>query len=628
MDFPWPKTLPYFERLAPGPDGQPTLIQVEQPQSRSDAFDLINTIHRLAQDGNFPEWRSLVRQYTATNYYVTNLFLSGGQRLDPFTGRIEADCDFLWSHAHIIQHEGEGKLNTSFRGSFKSHFTIYVGATCKIVVNPNRAMAICSHQKDAAAKHGIRVLLEWEHNPELKAAWPDVFFADPKRDPLCSLWNQEIGGNVRRTIPSIFPSLSWHAIEHVPAGARFSDFFFTDLETEDTVETDDQRNKLLRRFSSFKKTAGRNVSIYIEATPHHTNGLVANLQKSPTYGHIFHAAEDLDHPELAPDIAAMYDACDGKITNRETGEVKELPIAVRDIQLEGPPVFHHPLELAMMRLDALSVPSGLDDYRRQMLGDIVGSDKRLKTDWIRYYDSKPEQIAEGAYLYICVDPSKGIGDPTFARVEACRSDGTIAWVGGLCKKIAPSDFGKEIWLLGCMWEGIGLIKEFRFEEVAQSSWCAHFIAYCHARRHWPGNTGLENVKEIGGRAINWGGGGGQKRIREWLRLEPMYRNGKRLWPREGVMMVEDENGRRFDLMVHYRDREYAMFPMPMSDHGLDSDALLMAPDDPKRNVYQLEFPESDEEADLRELAAQRRINRANVAAPSGDVDGAWMHEGL
>lgn len=105
----------------------------------------------------------------------------------------------------------------------------------------------------------------------------------------------------------------------------------------------------------------------------------------------------------------------------------------------------------------------------------------------------------------------------------------------------------------------------------------------------------------------------------------MYRNGRRLFPREGVMWTEDENGRRFDLMAYYRDSEFAPFPMPMTDDGLDADALLMAPDDPKRNVYQLEFPESDDEAAMREQAAYRRVRRG-VHEPAGRDD--WMEEGL
>lgn len=633
MESIWPRYLTYRERLAPDAAGNPTPIEVEQPLTRDDAFDIVAKIDRLAQQGKFAEWQALYRQYLATNWYVTNLFLSGGQRLDPYTGRIEADCDFQWHHAHEIQHESEGKINTSFRGSFKSHWLIYVGSISQIFVSPDDVIAIAAHQKDAAAKHGIRVMLELEKNAELKAACPDVLFQDPKRDPDCPLWNQETGFTVRRNIPSVLPTMSWWAIEHVPTGARIKRFKFDDLETEDTVDTDTQREKLLKRFSSFKKTAGRGVSFAVNATAHHPNGLVAHLLKSPAYGHIFHAAEDLDCPDEAPDIAALYDECNGEITDRETGEVKKLPEAVRSITLEGPPVFHHPLELAMMRLDALDTPGGTDDYRRQMLGDTIGSDKRLKLEWVRWYDVRPEEMAEGAYIYIVVDPSKGIGDPCHARVEACRSDGSIAWVGGLCKRIPASDFGKEMWLLGCMWEHIGVIKEYRFEEVAQSTWCEHFKAYCEHRRHWPGNIGPGNVKEIGGRAVNWGGGGGQKRIREYLRLEPMYRSGKRLWPREGVMFVEDENGRRFDLMAHYRDNEYVPFPSPFSDHGLDADALLMAPDDPKRGVFQLEFPESDEEMWMRERAADRRARGSRAwgvqsGGSGNEGNDHWMNEGL
>lgn len=625
MESLWPTTVEYRERLTLDANGQPLVLQVEQPLTRDDAFDIVSKIHRLAREGNFAEWKSLVRMYTATSWYICNLFLSGGQRIDPFTGRIEADCDFLWHHYHEVQHEGEGKINTSFRGGHKSHILCYVGATSKVCVNPDRVMALSAHQKDAAAKHGIRTMLEWERNVELKAAWPDVFFQDPKKDPECPLWNQEIGCTVRRKLPAVLPTLSWHAIEHVPTGSRVSDFLFDDLETEDTVESEGQRDKLLRRFSSFKKTAGRATLFYINATAHAANGLVANLLKSPAYGHIFHAAEDLDRPDEAPDIAKLYDECGGKMINRETGEVKELPIALRDVRLEGPPIFHHPLELAMMRLDALDTPGGLDDYRRQMLGDLIGSEKRLKLEWIRRYQQKPEEVAEGAFIYICVDPSKGVGDPTHARVEACLPDGSIAWVGGLRKRIAPSDFGKEMWLLGCLWEGIGVIKEYRFEEVAQSSWSAHFIAFCEAKRHWPGGIGPANVKEIGGRAINWGGGAGQKRMREWLRLEPMYRNGKRLWPTDGVMWAEDENGRRFDLMKQYEQDEYKMFPTPLTDDGLDSDALLMAPEDAKRGVFALEFPETDEMANLREMAAWRRDRSRGGGV---DDDSSWMSEGL
>jgi hypothetical protein len=616
----FPRYVRYLERLTP----ELGYIEVEQPQSRDDAFDLLATINRLAIDDPV-SWKFTVRMHTATSWYMLGLFLSGAQRLDPFTGRPEMDCEFLWNFYHEMQYDGDGVLDKSARGHHKTHIRGYVGITSTVINDPNEIIAFIAHQKMSAAKHCNRTGKEWETNVELKAAWDDVFFADPKKDPDCSMWNQETGYTVKRSISAALPTLSWYAIEEVPVGARVSLFVFDDVETEATVESDHQREKILERFASFQELAGRVPRVWVNGTHFHPNGLIKHLESSGAFRVRCHAAEDLERQP--PDIAKMYDECGGKLPLRDENRIVDLPPAIRDIRLDGYPVFLHPLEVAWKRLRALATPGGLANYYRQNMGDaLAGQEKRFKEDWIRYYDCKPEQMAEGAFLYILVDPSKGIGDPTHARVEACRSDGTIAWVGGLRKKIAPSDFGKEMWQLGCLWEGFGTIKEYRFEEVAQSSWCAHFIAYCEARRHWPGNIGPGNVKEIGGRALNWGGGSGQKRVREWLRLEPMYRNGKRIWPREGVLWAEDETGRRFDLMVQYREEEFKPFPMPMTDDGLDSDALLMAPDDPKRGVYALEFPESDEEAQMRELAAYRRGRRG--AGREDGADGDWMNEGL
>lgn len=622
MGYTLQRSVPYLERLGLDADGQPTRIDVELPQSRADCFDLVATLDRLARTDP-SRWKLLYRQSTATSWYMLGLLLSGGQRIDPFTGRLEMDCDFLWHHFNELQFDGANKLDESFRGSFKSHIRGYVGVINKLIVKPNRAIAIVASEKFLAARHGVRTMLEIETNIELKVAWDDVFFMEPRKDPDCPLWNQESGYVVRRTIPAKEPSVSWHAIEHVPTGARFSDYLFEDLETEDTVETDSQRDKVLRRFSSFKKTAGRLPSVEINGTCHHPAGLIAHIKRSDMYQSISHPAEDVTQPP--PDIAKLYDDCDGVITDRETGQVTPLPPAVRDIRLAGRPVYHHPLELALMRLEAQMTPGGLADYHRQMLCDnLAGEDLRFNLDWIRYYDASPRDIADGAFLYIVVDGSKGIGDPTFARVEACRHDRTIAWVGGLRKKILPHDFGREIWILACQWEGVGIIREIRFEDVAQSTWDVHFMDYCDRVRHWPGGIGPANVKKIPARAEHWGGGPKQKLRRHWHRLQPLYHSGRRLFPREGVMLVDDENGRRFDLMKFYRDEELGPYPLVATDDGLDADSLLAAPEDVKRGIVALEFPESEEEREHRHRGARRRERQLE---PETRRD-SWMEMGL
>ena len=295
-----------------------------------------------------------------------------------------------------------------------------------------------------------------------------------------------------------------------------------------------------------------------------------------------------------------------------------LPSAVRDIRLDGAPVFLHPLELAWKRLRALSSPGGLAIYYLQNMGDsMAGQEKRLEREWIRWYDVEPSEMAEGAYLYIVVDASKGVNDPTFARVEACLSDGTIAWVGGLRKKIPPSEFGKEMYQLGCEWEGLGVIKEYRFEIFGQAVWDSLFVQHCEKRNHWPGGIGPLNVKAIGRNKTN--------RLREWTSLEVLYRSGRRLYPRRGIW-VEDENRQRFNLVDHYIDNEYSQFPLPIYDDGLAADAVLGEPEDQKKGIFPLEFPESDEAANLRDALAWRKSQRRGEGYE--DAGSTWMSDGL
>ncbi len=620
MGYPWPRTVRYVERLALDADGQPTPIDVEVPQSRDDAFDIISTLDRLSREDP-AQWKALYRAHTATSWYVMGLCLSGAQRLDPFTGRPEMDCDFLWNCYNEMQFDGDNTLNTSARQHHKSHIRGYVGLSVVIVNDPNEIIAIAGHEKDAASKHGRRTMLEWETNVELKTAWDDVFFWDPKRDADCPLWNQETGCTVRRTITAVLPTLSWHAIEHVPVGSRISLFLFDDVETEDTVESDGQREKLLDRFASFQETAGRVPRVWINGTYHHPNGLVAHLAKSGAYRVVCRPAEDTTRP--APDIAALYDAAGGRLPLRDENKVVEIPAAVRNIRLDGAPTFMHPLELAWKRLRAQSTPGGLANYYRQNMGQpLAGEQRKLNRKWIRRYQIDPIEMATGANLYIVVDASKGINDPTFARVEACLPDRSIAWVGGLRKKIAPSEFGKEMWLLGCQWEGIGRIVEYRFEIFAQATWDTHFIQYCEKVRHWPGNITEANVKAIGRNKTN--------REREWHALEPLYRNGRRLYPEKEVMWVEDENRERVDLVDYYVEKEYDQFPLPITDDGLAADALLGEPEDPKKGIYALEFPETDEERWVRETSGWRRGRGTSGAGLAGGEDSrnAWMQEGL
>lgn len=609
----WPRYVSYRERLSP--DADP--VDVELPQSRQDAFDLLATLDRLASEDP-QSWKSAVRQYTACDWYMLALFMSGMQRLDPFTGRPEIDCDFQFAYSREHQFDGERVLDKSARGHWKSTWRNYVGATALVINDPNELIAIIAHEKAAAQRHGLRTMNEWANNLELKTVWDDVFWMDVRDAPQ---WNQETGGTVKRTLSAVLPTLSWHSILTAPTGSRVSTFIADDIESETTVESEDMRKKTLQRFTSFLETGGRVPRIWINGTHHHSNGLLTHLEKSGAFRMRCHKIEDTSKP--APDIAKMYDECDGLMPVRDEGRRQKLPAAVREIRLAGAPVYLHPLEVALKRLDAMSTPGGLANYHMQNMGDaLAGQERSLDPDWIRWYEPTPEEWAKGANLYIVVDPSKGVGDPTFARVEACKPDQTVSWVGGIRRKLAPSEFAPAIYNLAMAWIGIGNLLEIRVEEFGQSTWSHMLRTYFDSRNQHVcqivacGRHSSDNKESAG-------------RQREWAGLEPMYRNGKRLYPTAGIW-IHDEVLGRYNLCEYYVQKEYGMFPLPTTDDGLAADYLLTVKkgkNEAGREIdLDLQYPTSEEEY---EMAWRSAGKHARFAGGWGDDDGAtWMSEGF
>lgn len=602
-----PRYVRYVERLSPGAEP----VEVELCQSREDVFDLLVTLERLAGEDPIA-WKAAARQATATDWYVLAMFLSGTQRLDPFTGRPEWDNDFHFNWIRESQFEGDNVIDKSGREHGKTSIRCYVGVTAEVIKNPELSVGIFSFEKAAAEKAGRRLKEEWSTNLELREIWDDVFWQDPENQS--PLWSMEKGLIVKRRIVGATPTVGWYSILELPVGSRFGLGILDDCETEKTVSTEEMRKQTRERVQNAFNLGGRACRWWVNGTHHHSKGLIGDLERGGGWKVRCHKAEDESKP--APDIAKLFDECNGMLPVREeSGSPIPLPPEVRNIRLAGAPVYLHPLECALKRLR-----QGRATYYMHNMGDpTAGQDRRFAAEWIRWYKSLPNEWARGANLYILIDPSKGVGDPTFARVEACKSDETISWVGGLRRRLSPSEFGPAIFQLAMEWAGIGTLIEIRVEEFAQSTWSHNLRTYFDSRnqhvcrivacsRH---NT---NNKESEGRQ------------REWAGLEPMYRLGKRVYPEAGIE-VFDHDGNRCNLVDYYLEHEYSLFPLPDTDDGLAADYLLAVKkgkDEAGREIeLDLEFPFSEEEAEV----AARSMGRWNRRHNSYDNTTSWS-EGL
>jgi len=583
----------YHERLLD------EILDVEIPETRDDAFDLQRDLHALLLSDP-AAWKMAVRRHTATCWYTMALFLSGSQRRDPFTGRLEIDCDFQFAFAREMQFDGDNVIDKSAREHFKTFWRVYAGVTVEVCRDPNLLVGLFSHEKSAGERPLRRNKEEWEGNVELKMAWDDVFWWEPERE--APVWSVEKGLKLRQTIVSATPTFAAYAIGQLPVGARLGLGILDDVEVKATSHSEEARAKLWDQVQNTFNLGGRAARWWINGTHHHPQGLIAQLETQGGYRVRCHAAEDKTKP--APDIAALYDECGGYLPVRDEGKppIKLAP-EVRSVKLAGAPIFLHPLECAQKRLKQTAAT-----YEMHNMGDpLGGQEHRLDPRWIRWYEAEPHEWARGANLYINIDASKGVNDPTVARVEACKVDGTISWVGGLRRKLAPSEFAPAIHHLAMTWVGIGRLVEIRIEIFGQAVWDHMLRTYFESLGQY-----VCNIVAVGRNQEN--------RLREYEALEPLYRAGKRLYPQTGIW-VFDENGERYNLVDYYIEKELKLFPLPATDDCLAADALLGEPVDVKKGIYALEFPEDEATIELRERSAYSRAMRPDDGA-------SWMSEGF
>ena len=520
--------------------------------------------------------------------------LSGSQRMDPFTGRPEWDNDFHFRWARECQFEGHNVIDKSAREHGKTSLRAYVGVTVEIVNNPDLTVGIFSFEKAAAERTGSRLKDEWASNIELKAIWDDVFYDNPEKES--PRWSMEKGIVVKRSIVSATPSVGWYSISELPTGSRLGLGILDDIETEKTVSTEEMRNQTRERVRNCFNLGGRACRWIINGTHHSSRGIIHELEESGGWQVRCHKAED--ETVDPPDIAALYDECDGMLPVREdNGLPVPLPPEVRNVRLAGMPVYLHPLECALKRLR-----QGNAVYAQQNQGDpFSGQDRRLDEAWIRHYDVPARVWARGANLYITIDPSKGQGDPTWARVDAAKSDETLSWVGGLRRKLTPSQFAPAIYQLAMEWVNVGRLIEIRVEEFGQSTWSYHL------RKHFDEMNSYvcRIVSCARHNTLNKESSG---RLREWQALEPAYRTGKRLWPSGGIW-VSDENSNPIDLCDYYLRKEYGQFPVPVTDDGLAAETLLAITkgrnEDGSGLDLSIEYPESDDEHEMGVRSAGR-----------------------
>lgn len=156
--------------------------------------------------------------------------------------RPDALHPWLYEQCRTVERQPDNMLDLWGREMYKSTIITFAGSIQEILRNPEITIAIFSHTKDIARKFLRQIKFELESNVTLQRAFPDILFANPKKE--AQRWAEDTGLIVKRkSNPKEATLESWGLVDGQPTSAHFMLRIYDDVVTRESVTTPDQINK-------------------------------------------------------------------------------------------------------------------------------------------------------------------------------------------------------------------------------------------------------------------------------------------------------------------------------------------------------------------------------------------------
>ena len=433
---------------------------------------------------------------------------------------------------------------------------------------PDIAICLFSFQRAAAIKRLASTRVELE-NPLLVGFFPEVLFETPKDpDHGSDSWSLTSGLNVRRETSRPEHTFEAHALRlhTLPTGSHYNVLDTDDAEDDKVVGSPGQIADLKLAYAQAMHLWSPPVERPFTGTPYHQAGLVMERIKKAGDRAMIYPGEDLETPGDGP--------------------------------LGGKPVYFTAEELQAL-FDEINDP---DSYAMQVcLSTSKGAGRQFsRTQW-QIYDEDPLEFARRCFVYIMLDPTRGLGDPAAHWVWGTTQDRKFAWLDASMKVLAPGEQLAETWRLFSKWNQVSLgVRHIRIEEAGQANFAEPTREYL--RRH-----GVHTeVFRCPVPPTN-------KTQREWTAWHPLAEERRLLMPRSiwGV----DEKEKPLDLVEYFMAFEWEEFPRPSTDNMLDAGALISYPASKLGPGAELMFPNrSDVEfVDVDEDAVRSGAQRSYLS---------------
>ena len=457
--------------------------------------------------------------------------------------RADAVHPWIYERCREVERDPDGYLDLWSREHYKSTVITFAGVIQEILCNPEITIGIFSFNKPVARKFLRQAKYEFESNETLKSLYPDILYADPKKDS--PRWAEDSGIVVKRKGNPKEATVEAHGlVDGQPTGAHFLLRVYDDVVTVDSVTSPEMINKTTEAWS-----------------------LSDNLGARPDDGSLARAWH----------IGTRYHFGDTYNAMIEMGAVKpRIYPATHDGTRDGKPVF---LSEAVWEDKKRKQTSSV--LAAQMLQNpAAGNNAIFNKDWLKFSDIRPATLN----VYILCDPAsskKKGSDRTAIPVIGIDAAGNRWLLDGYHHRMSLSERYAAIKGLRKVWMSMPGIQSVRvgYERYGSTSDLEYFEESMRRDK-----DEFEIVE------LAWPREGPGSKIDRVQRLEPYFRSGRFYLPAvtkeetksqakvkaEGQpfrvfspTMRMDEDKRIYSLNKNLLD-EYLVFPFGVHDDLIDA----------------------------------------------------------
>ena len=449
--------------------------------------------------------------------------------------RPAAEHPWIFERCREVQAAPNGFIDLWAREHWKSSIITFALTIQEILNDPEVTVGIFSHTRPVAKAFLRQIKVEFETNGALKDLFPNVLWAEPKKQS--PKWSEDEGIIVRRTTnPPESTVEAWGLVDGQPTGRHFKRLLYDDVVTDKSVTTPEMMRKV---------TDAWRLSLNLGAQGGVRRIIGTRYHMLDTYGEIL----------------------------KQGSAVQRLYPATEDGTETGNPILMAAKDLADKRRDM-----GPYIFGAQMLLDPVADKVQgFREEWLRFWDVASWR---GMNRYILCDPAgekkaKDGHDPDYTVFAVIglgfdQNYYTITWIRD---RLNLTERTKLLFELHRTYKPLGV----GYEKYGKDSDIEH-IQYVQEQENY-----RFEIKALGGPMPK------HDRIKK---LVPIYEQGRMYLPRTCIRITAES--RAVDMTKSFIEDEYLIFPVARHEDMLDCQARIV---DPELQVAWPETPKESETPD-------------------------------